>query len=675
MKKNPIYLLALTVLLSVSTAGAYGRDYTVKSPDGNTVFTLTLSEGSLPKYSISYKNTMIIRDGEMGFIFDSGEFGKDIKAGKAEKTSGTETYDLITGKCSHVEDRYNGMTIPLIENGGAARRIDIAVKVFDSGAAFRYVFPEQEGWESYEMLDELTTFDFAGDPDVLTMFLSSYTSSHENYYSRMRYSAIPEGKLMEMPAMYTFGDGIFVSITEAAVRDYAGMYLMKEDGHLKGKLSPLPGRPDIKVIAEDLPHRSPWRVIMTGGTPGDLISSNILTSLNDPCAIDDVSWIKPGKTTFSWWNGNEVPDTTFLPGNNFMTNKYYIDFAADAGLDFHSVYGFAEQPWYVDKNVNFALPAEDADILTPVRSLDMDAVAEYAALKGIGLHLWVNWKPFYRKLDAALDLFESWGVKGLMVDFMDRDDQEMIRIQEEILKKSAGHKIFIQFHGSSKPSGLNRTYPNEFAREGTLNYECFKWTRHTGADHDVAIPFTRLLAGVTDFHLGGFRAVPEESFRIRYTNPLVTVTRGHMLGMYVVLECYLGMICDSPAAYKGQPGFEFLQKVPTSWDETTVPAASVNEYAVVARRKGDDWYAGGINGSARRTVSFKTDFLGAGRYTAEIFMDADDADMNPNHLRKTYADVTKDSTLTLELACSGGFAIHFKPELGDGIQSGSTGVK
>ncbi len=651
----------LVLGLTVSAIVLSGKDFTVKSPDGRISFTLTVEKGAMPEYGVRYDGMYLIEDGKMGFVFDSGTFGHKVTAGKTKKKSGTETYDLITGKCSHVEDRYNALTVPLIETGEHAMEIDVEIKVFDSGAAFRYVFPEQEGWDSYEMLDELTTFTPSGDPKVLTMFLDSYTTSHENHYSQMQYSSLPDRKLMEMPGLYSFDGAVYMSITEAAIRDYAGMYLMKEDGQLKGKLSPLPGQQRIKVEA-DLPHRTPWRVIMIGSTPGELISSNILTSLNDPCAIADTSWIRPGKTTFPWWNGNEVPDTTFLPGNNFLTNKYYIDFAAKAGLDFHSIYGFAEQPWYVDENMNFAVPGKNADVLTPVKSLDMAQVAQYAALKGVGLHLWVNWRPFYDKLDEALALFESWGVKGLMVDFMDRDDQQMIRIQEEILKKSAEHKIFIQFHGSSKPSGLNRTYPNEFAREGTLNYECFKWSDSVGADHDAAIPFTRLLAGVTDFHLGGFRAVPVDSFKIQYTNPLVTVTRCHMLGMYVVLECYLGMVCDSPTAYRGQPGFEFLQKVPTTWDETAVPDASVNEYAVIARRKGGNWYVGAINNSTGRTVSFRTDFLGDGEYSAEIYKDAEDAQSSPDHIEKVYMQVNKDSMITISMASCGGFAIHIRPE-------------
>lgn len=654
MIKKLLFLFAV----SISACGSAWAQkvFTVKSPDSKIRFTVQINKDALPTYNVFYKSTQLVKDGALGFEFDNGTFGDNVTVGSISKRSGIEKYNLIAGKSSHVEEPFQEMVIPLKENEDTHRQVNIVVRVFNDGAAFRYVFPKQNQWASYIMYDELTTFDLANNPDVLTMFLGSYTTSHEGFYSQMKYSDIPAGQLMEMPTLYHYGN-VYMAITEAAIRDYAGMYLMNEKGSLHGKLSPLPGQQKVKVKAT-LPHQSPWRVMMIGEQVGTLISSNILTNLNEPCAIKDLSWLKPGKTTFSWWNGNVVPDSSFLPGNNFQTNQYYIDFAARAGLDFHSIYGYAEQPWYEDENMSFEFPSETANVMKPVKSLDMNAIAEYAASKGIGLHMWVNWKPLFARLEEALTQFEKWGVKGMMVDFMDRDDQEMIRIQEEILKKSAEHKIFVQFHGSSKPSGLNRTYPNEFAREGTRNYECYKWSKDMGADLDIAIPFTRLLAGVTDYHLGGFHAVPKDKFRIQYTNPLVTGTRCHMLGMYVVLECYLGMVCDSPMAYEGQPGFEFIQKVPTVWDETVVPSVSVMEYATVARRHGNDWYVGAINNSKARTVSIKTDFLADGDYLAEVYADAEDTDSNPNHLVKHTVKVNKKSTLELKLANNGGAAIH-----------------
>lgn len=653
-------LFIVTILFSAYDSAWAQKMVTVKSPDGNIRFTVQVNKDALPTYNVYYQNTQLVKDGALGFEFDNGTFGENVAIGRVAKRTGVETYDLVAGKSSHVEHAFREITVPLKESKAPYRQVDVVIRLFNDGAAFRYLFPEQEKWASYIMYDELTSFDLANNPEVLTMFLGSYRTSHEGMYSQMKYTDLPKNELIEMPSLLHY-DGVYMAITEAAIRDYAGMYLMNENNSLRTKLAPNLDQPRIKVKAT-LPHRSPWRVMMIGEEVGTLIASNILTSLNDPCAVEDVSWVKPGKTTFSWWNGNVVPDSTFLPGNNFYTNKYYIDFAKRAGLDFHSIYGYAEQPWYEDENMSFEFPSETANVMKTVKSLDMDTTAKYAASQGVGLHMWVNWKPLYARLEEALTQFEKWGVKGMMVDFMDRDDQEMIRIQEEILKKSAEHKIFVQFHGSSKPSGLSRTYPNEFAREGTRNYECYKWSKDMSADLEMAVPFTRLLAGVTDFHLGGFRAVSKDKFRIQYTNPLVTNTRCHMLGMYVVLECYLGMVCDSPMAYEGQPGFEFIQKVPTTWDETVVPAASVMEYATVARRTGQDWYVGAINNTTARTVSIRTDFLGDGNYLAEIYADADDVDSNPNHLVKRTIKVNKASTIDLHLANSGGTAIHIYPE-------------
>mgnify|MGYP000136338998 FL=1 len=227
------------------------------------------------------------------------------------------------------------------------------------------------------------------------------------------------------------------------------------------------------------------------------------------------------------------------------------------------------------------------------------------------------------------------------------------------MAKAAKHHLFVQFHGSSKPSGLHRTYPNEFTREGTLNYENFKGCMVTTADHDISMPFTRLLAA--DYHLGGFRALPKDKFKIQQSNPYVTSTRCHMLAMYVVLESYLGMICDTPEAYEGQPGFEFLQTVPTTWDKTVVPDASVNEYVAIARRHGDDWYVGAINNSQARNVEIALDFLGKGDYKVTLYKDARDTDTNPNHLIKDTLTVTAKDKITVPLASDGGAAMHIQP--------------
>lgn len=629
------------------------------SPNGKLKFSLTL-EREHPVYDIQYQKQALVQNFPLSLVFDNGAFGEGLKMNKPVFSTKEETYELIVGKSKTVHSLSKEVVIPLEETTAPFRKINLVVRAFNDGIAFRYEFPEQPNWKSYVMYDENTAFNVVDNPKFLGMYLPSYQTSHEATYSHVKYEEIKERNLMDMPALFEYPNHIFMAITEAAVRDYAGMYLWKENGCLQGKLSPKLNQEQIKVEAS-LPHQSPWRVFMISDRVGALIESDLLTNLNEPCKIEDTSWIKPGKTTFTWWNGNVTPDTTFLGGNNFPTNKYYIDFAARNGLDFHSIYGYAEQPWYTDDGTWFGFPGENSDITKPVSSLNMQEICDYAKSQGVQIHLWTNWKPLYAKIDEAFALFEKWGVVGMMIDFMDRDDQEMIRIQEEFLAKAAKHHLFVQFHGSSKPSGLHRTYPNEFTREGTLNYENFKGCMVTTADHDISMPFTRLLAGAADYHLGGFRALPKDKFKIQQSNPYVTSTRCHMLAMYVVLESYLGMICDTPEAYEGQPGFEFLQTVPTTWDKTVVPDASVNEYVAIARRHGDDWYVGAINNSQARDVEIALDFLGKGDYKVTLYKDAQDTDTNPNHLIKETFTVTAKDKITVPLASDGGAAMHIQP--------------
>ena len=363
---------------------------------------------------------------------------------------------------------------------------------------------------------------------------------------------------------------------------------------------------------------------MISNNVGDFISSNILTTLSPPSRIKDVSWIKPGKTTFPWWNGNVVPDTLNAPGNNFVTQKYHIDFCKRAGIAYHTVVEYGLHQWYMDDGIGFQ-PGPNSDVTTPVPGLDMKEVCDYAHSQGVGVRVWVQWAALYPKLDAAFEKFEQWGLSGMMVDFMDRDDQEMVNIQNEMLEKAAQHHLHIQFHGAYKPTGLNRTYPNEFTREGTLNYEVNKWGAGLSPEHDLDIAFARLIAGSTDYHMGGFRAVPDSMYRTQYTRPLMHGTRCHMLAMYVILENALGMVCDYPEAYEGEPGFDFVQQVPTTWDETKVIEASMGEYLIIARRKGTDWYLGAINNSVAREIQFPLSFLSKGTFNAIMSMDTEAA--------------------------------------------------
>lgn len=653
IKKFYILCAALFCFMAVSAQ----QNISVSSPDGKLKFLLKITPETV-SYEVNYKKQLLVENSLLGFSFDNGEFGSNLKTGKVRRKSIDETYELVVGKVSSARNHCNEMIVPLQEKEAPGRLINLVVRAFNDGVAFRYEFPEQEGWNSYVMYDEKTQFRLNGNPMALLMYLPGYINTHEGVYTHTEYDKIAKKRLIEMPVTLEFDNGIYMSITEAAVRNYAGMYLVKEKNGFAGKLSPRLGQEKIKVEINEFPHRTPWRVLSVADRVGGLLETNILTSLNEPCKIEDTSWIKPCRTTFTWWNGNVVPDSTFSPGNNFETNKYYIDFAARNGLDAHGIYGYAETPWYYDDNFNFGWAGPNADITRPIPCLNMPRIVEYAKSKGVGIHLWVHWRPLYDKLEEAFALYEKWGVKGLMVDFLDRDDQEMIRIQEEILQAAARHRLFIQFHGSSKPSGLTRTYPNEFTREGTLNYEVCKWDTLVNADHDISVPFTRLLAGPTDYHLGGFRALPRSEFKIQYVNPYVMSTRCHMMAMYVVLENHLTSLCDTPMAYEGQPGFEVLRTVPGTWDEMHVPLAEFNKYVTVARRNGTDWWVGTLNDGTARTLNLKLDFLGEGEYRAEIYTDAPDAEKNPNHLSKEIRTVARKDKIELPLAVDGGAVLR-----------------
>lgn len=634
---------------------SYGqKNITVVSPGKKTSFSFRVTTTS-PLYTISYNGKPVITDSELGLAFADGEFKQQLKAGRATTRSGEEKYELATGKTRFVHDRYNELIIPLEKTAFHSYKLNLVVRAFDDAIAFRYEFPVQEHTESTMIREENTNFRFAGNPRMLALLLPHYTTSHEGEYSSQLLSELTPDTLVDLPAVFECPGKIYAAVTEAALVDYAGMYLSKQNGVLTSKLSPLPGQTAIKVKAQ-LPHKSPWRVILLSDRPGGLLESNVLTSLNEPNKIKDISWLKPGKTTFPWWNGNVLPDTINAPGNNFVTNQYYIDFCARNGIEYHSVVEYGLHQWYVDDGVNFQ-PGPNADVTKPVPGLDMKEICDYAKSKGVMVRVWVHWAALYPRLDSAFAIFERWGLTGMMVDFMDRDDQEMVNIQEEMLQKAAKHKLHIQFHGAYKPTGLHRTYPNELTREGTLNYEVNKWGSIT-PDHDLNIVFTRMIAGSTDYHMGGFRAVPDSLFKIQYTRPLMLGTRAHMLGMYVVLESYLGMVCDYPAAYEGEPGFEFVRTVPTTWDETNVLQGEWHQYITIARRKGNDWFIGSINSGIARQISISLDFLPAGEYTATIYIDAGDVKTNPNHLVKQEKKVRAGDTISIQLAAGGGSAIR-----------------
>jgi alpha-glucosidase len=656
-----ICLFLLSSMACTHRTGADGsgaNPIEVRSPGGQLVYYISLQEGS-PSYSISFKGRLLVENSRLTLeLQGSGGPCKNMVITGHQARPVDETYTLAVGKTAVARNHCNELTVNLEEKSQPGWKLDLIIRAYDEGIAFRYEFPVQEHLDSLELTGEHSTFNLAGNPRALALFLPGYTTSHEGLYTDTPYSDLPEDNLMDIPVSFDFG-GTYMTITEAALKEYAGMYLVKHKGMLVSRLSPLPGLEVVKVRA-GLPHVSPWRVLLISDRIGDLFESNILTSLNEPCKITETSWMKPGKATWPWWNGTVVEDTEVTAGNNFETNKYYIDFCARNGIEYHSVVEYGGHEWYVNDGEGYQ-PGTGADVTRPVEGLDMQRVCEYARSKGVGIRLWVHWAALFPKLEEAFTVYQQWGVGGLMIDFMDRDDQEMVNIQNEMVERAAAHHLHVQFHGAYKPTGMHRTWPNEFTREGTLNNEVDKWDTTITPDHDMDIVFTRLLAGPTDYHLGGFRAAAEEDFTVHYVKPLVMGTRCHMLAMYVVLESYLGLVCDYPEAYEGQPGFDFIRRVPTSWDETRVLDAEFDEYMAMARRKGTEWFVGVLNNSIPRQISLPLGFLPPGQYRARISTDSDLSGKNPNLVREETMTLNRGENLSVNLARGGGAVIHLFP--------------
>jgi alpha-glucosidase len=380
-------------------------------------------------------------------------------------------------------------------------------------------------------------------------------------------------------------------------------------------------------------------------------------NLNEPSKIPDTSWIKPGKVQFPWWNGYVVPkpDPDHKPGLNTWTLKHYIDFCAENGIAYHSIDGF-DQAWYggpID-------PFQGTDTTQPISDIDMPEVLRYAKSKGVGTRLWMNWAGLAKNIDKALDTYESWGVEGIMVDFLNRDDQEMVRSYTEILHKTAAHHLTVNFHGVFKPTGQARTYPHLLNHESVLGSEYNKWSDvGSPPDHEVMIAYVRMLAGPLDTHEGSFRPVAPDHFHSSYIAPQAMGTLARQLAMYVVYENHIPMLADYPEAYEAIPeAFQYLKEIPVVWDETRFLVGQVGKYIVIARRKGTEWYIGSITDRDARDIKLPLDFLGEGSFTAEVYSDTSDYLAHPEKLTVKTSTVRSSSSIELKLAPAGGNAIR-----------------
>lgn len=668
MKRKAPLALFLGLLMGAIGLRADGADspgvIRVDSPGGTVRIELALERSgqtdAVPQWRVFFKGHPVVLNSEVGIALPGGGvLGGACAIESVTTRSVREPYTIVVGKRREAVDRCEEATVSLREQAAPGRRWQVILRAYDDGAAFRYRFPAQAGWTGLVVSSERTEFALPADARAYALPLNSFTTSFEGRYKQTQVKAMPHDWLIGLPLLVECPGAGWAGITEANLTDYAGMYLSPAAGRpgvLAARLSPLPGEPDVAVRAS-LPHDSPWRVVLLGDSPGSLLESGIVFHLNAPCAIADTSWIHPGKTTFPWWNDYHLEHVPFKPGLNTATMKHYIDFCAEAGVPYHSLDGYQNIGWYGCQ----IGPHTPADITKAVPAIDLPEVLRYAKSKGVKLRLWLHWEDVKGHLDQAFPLYRSWGIEGVMLDFMNRDDQEMENFLRRVIIKAAENHLTVTLHGMSKPTGLERTYPNLLTSEGVLNLEYDKWDKlGCPPDHQLTVAFTRALAGPLDFHQGSFRGVPVEQFKPQYTAPRVMGTPGFMLATYVVYENHLPMVADYPAAYRGNAALPMLAQIPCNWDDTKVLGGAVGQWILVARRSGNNWYVGAMNAGPRRTLGAPLHFLPPGHYRAELCTDA--ADWQTSHQMIRHAEqVAPGDTLKLPLESAGGAVVWITP--------------
>ena len=662
---NPFKILLFTfsLLLFLFPGDMLAQYSKVTSPDEQLTIAFELfqedensDEGSQLVYSVTYQGRLLIERSELSLELESQPpLGTAVKFENSEQSSGRESYALICGKTSRVNDPYNAITIHLRELKNPSRRLIIRARAFNDAVAFRYVIPEQPGMKEYKLTRERTEFKIIKDAITYAQPLPIFAHSYESEYLKLPISAyshigsVVNDALIGLPLLMEVPGVAWMAINEADLHDYSSMYIttLTKDwaGHwLEGLLAPQFEDTNVCVTGS-LPLSSAWRIIQIGNDPGKLIESNILTNLNRENAVEETSWIKPGKASWNWWSGTIGPDGERDFSNEGM--KYYIDFAAESGFE----YMLIDAGWAVQ-----------GDITKMNGRVDIPGLVKYAKDKNVGIWIWIHYRDAVRQMNEAFPLYEEWGVAGLKIDFIERDDQAGIEFYYRVAEKAAAHHLMLDFHGSTKPTGLSRTYPNILGYEGVIGMEVSKGSLRDNPDCHLMLPFTRMLQGYMDYTPGGFNNVTKEEFVPRREQPMVMGTRAHHLAMYVVYEAPFQMVSDHPGAYEGQPSFQFIKDVPASWDETKVLNGIPGEYITIARRKGDEWFLGSMTNWNPRRLDVPLDFLGKGSYVAEIYQDGQDSDLNPKRVLIEKATVTNDQVLNIQLTTAGGCAIRFKPE-------------
>lgn len=654
-----VFLLLFISFLALSAQGE-----TLRSPDHHLHVEFEISKSGkfkgLPNYELKLDAQTLISKSRLSLNFQgSGPLAR-MKIKSRHHETGASIYTEPVGKKRFVNDAYEEYSYALEESDSLHRQIELVFRIYNDGFGLQYKFPEQKAFQDFVITDEYTDVVLANDPFIYGLPLG-FNSSYEWYYRKLKLANWAWWDNLALPLLLEYPNGNYVGITEANLNDYAGMYLEKsktEANTLETRLAPWPGQTDIKVKGKT-PFVSPWRTFLVGKKMNTLMESTLVEDLNEPSMIKDTSWIRPGKVQFPWWNGYVVPNATVAhpAGLNTWTLKHYIDFCAATGTKYHSIDGFNEA-WYggsVD-------PYQSTDVTHAIPAIDLPEVLTYAKSHGVGTRLWLHYGGISKEIDRALETYEKWGVEGIMVDFLNRDDQLMVQSYHEILTRAAAHHLTVNFHGVFKPTGQTRTYPNLLNHEAVLGTEYNKWGEFGSTpEHEVNVAYVRMLAGPLDVHQGGFRPVAVKDYKFQWTAPNVMGTLARQLATYVIFENHLPMLADYPELYSANPGpFKFIQEVPVVWDESHMVDGIVGKYISMARRKDRDWYVGSFTDRDARDFNLNLEFLGQGNYIAEIYEDSSDYGQHPEHVTIREESVSSKSSFRILLAPAGGNAIHFR---------------
>jgi len=640
MKKIAVFLFLIPLILNA-------KEYTLESPSGRLNVKVTVEENI--HYSVFLSDKEIISPSPISMTLEDKVLGQDARVRRDKITSVDEMIvPTVQRKYAEIPDAYNQLTLNF-------RGYNLLFRVYDEGVAYRWEVTEDG---PLKVMDELATFTFPADFMIWFPEEESMFTHQERLYEEVKLSEISSDRFASTGLLVDAGNNVKVYISESdLISDYAGMFLKgsADNPHrLVGKYAGvvleeerLTDR-DVKPVKyadyiADLegPKSFPWRVMIISDEDRQLVQSEMIYKLAPENVIENTDWIKPGKVAWDWWNALNVYGVDFESGVNNETYKYYIDFAAEYNLD----YIILDEGWYhLD------------DIMHVVDEIDVKELVDYGEEKGVEVILWVVWKALDDKLTEALDQFEEWGVKGIKIDFMQRDDQWMVNFYEKIARECAEREMLVDYHGAYKPVGLDRKYPNVISYEGLKGMENCKWSDQPDPEHNLTLPFIRMVAGPMDYTPGAMINKNKENFRDVFTEPMSPGTRCHQLGMYVVFESPLQMLSDNPSNYYREPEcMEFLEAVPSVWDDTKVLEAKVSDYILMARRSGDTWFVGAMTDWSPREMELDLGFLPEGNYKMEVWKDGINASKHAADFAQEEMSVTNGSKVTIEMAPGGGW--------------------